>query len=327
MKRFFYFLRVWKSYWFRPYPLLDLAICRIIIVTYQLSYLIFQNYYKAIIEYTKLPDSFYDPLPIFRLLTLPFGWNYRPSLIVLIIIFGITIITGLTSSIGWKTRLSLLIFAYSNLFIQAYLYSFGDFHHIHAIMLITLGLLAFSPAGESLSIDDLERRLKVSRKLEKPTANLQSRFSNIIRQRSRFAAWPLLLTQWMFSLIYLSAAFSKLKSGLDWLNGYTLQYHLLRSGWQRGSLAFWFSQNHLLALVFSWISVLWELTFFLVLIFPQLTWLYIPVGVAFHVGIYVTMDLNFSQYIALYSVFIPWTALIRMILKRNPILSKKEWRK
>ena len=45
-------------------------------------------------------------------------------------------------------------------------------------------------------------------------------------EQSAFASWPILLAQWTFALVYLSAFLEKLVfiGGLDWLNGYTLQY-------------------------------------------------------------------------------------------------------
>ena len=55
-----------------------------------------------------------------------------------------------------------------------------------------------------------------------------------------FAAWPLRLIQILFALVYFDAGLSKLHaSGLDWVNGYTLQYYLATdaiwtSAWARG---------------------------------------------------------------------------------------------
>jgi len=57
-------------------------------------------------------------------------------------------------------------------------------------------------------------------------------------------------------------------------------------------------------------ALLFELTFFVVLIRPSLAWLYLPAGVMMHTGIYLTMKAPFFQYIALYSVFVPWAVIL-----------------
>jgi predicted DCC family thiol-disulfide oxidoreductase YuxK len=66
----------------------------------------------------------------------------------------------------------------------------------------------------------------------------------------------------------------------------------------------------------SWMTILFEGTFFLVLLFPALAWIYIPAGVAFHVGIYSTMRAPFFQYIAIYAAFVPWARLIQTVSRR-----------
>ena len=126
-----------------------------------------------------------------------------------------------------------------------------------------------------------------------------------------FAGWPLLLIQWVYALIYLSTALSKLgKSGLDWMNGYTLQYYLLADGLRdQNSFGIWLGQQHTIAWLMSWLTILFEGTFCLVLIFPRLVWIYVPFGIAFHLGIYMTMRAPFFVFIFLYTVFIPWVSL------------------
>lgn len=324
------FGHIWYNYWFRPTPLFNLAICRIIIVTFQLLYLIRRNYLNHLIEQSAMPDALYQPLSVLKLLLLPFGVNYRPPLLFLEIVFWVTMVTGIFALIGLKTKPSLLIFAVGNLFIQAYLYSFGDFHHPQAIMLITLLLLALSPAGGVLSWDDLQHRISRNLRRQKFTD------FDILAKTSNFARWPLLTIQWLFALIYLSAAIWKLGGSgpgigsvsFDWSNGYTLQYYLIQDGLRWGSdLGLWLGQNHTLALISSWLAIWFETTFFLVLIFPRLAWFYLPVGAAFHTGIYLTQRAPFFQYIAIYSVFIPWVLGIKMLSRRrktSPTKAKPE---
>ena len=101
--------------------------------------------------------------------------------------------------------------------------------------------------------------------------------------------------------------------GLDWANGFTLQYYLARDGLRWDSpLAYWLSQHHVLILLAQYGVLLFQATFALAVIFPKLRWIYVPAGLCLHIGIYVTLTAPFFQWIALYAVFIPWAEALRL---------------
>lgn len=286
--------KAWQKYWFRPTPLIYLALLRIIAVGAQLTMLLVEDGYslRQLGGLASLPDSMYKPLPALQLFLLPFGVDARPSFALLTVIYWITAVVGIGALLGWKSRFSLLIFAAGNTFLQAFAFSFGDLHHREALMIITLWLLALSPAGGALSLDSYLARRNSSR--PKP-------------QKSIFAAWPILLVQNLFGLVYLDAALRKLYTGgADWVNGYTLQYYLYSDASRRGSaFGLWLARQHTAACVLSWISILWEGTFFLVLIFPRLVWVYLPLGIGLHAGMALAGVASFPQFMALYAAFIP----------------------
>ena len=306
----------WDNYWFYPAPLFNLAICRIIIVGFQLGYLFIKHYWNEVLTRASIPAVDFIPLLIFKLLNSFFPWDMPPTAF-LMAVFIATTVSGIFSLIGFRTRLSLLFFALGNLYIQTYLYSFGRIHHSEAIMLIALFFFTLAPVGGALSVDDLSWRLKRNVRQK----SFQS-FS-VLQSSSAFTRWPLLLIQWLFGLIYLSAAISKLSVdggrlfSTAWMNGYTLQYYLISDGSRWGSdLGVWLGQFHVPAIISSWFAVLFEATFFLTLIFPRLIWVYIPLGAALHTGIWLAQRAPFFQYIALYAVFIPWTAVVKMLSNR-----------
>jgi hypothetical protein len=133
--------------------------------------------------------------------------------------------------------------------------------------------------------------------------------------QSELAGWPIKLLQWFFVLMYLSAVKSKLSaSGLDWANGYTLQYFLARDGVRWGSpLAVWLAQFHTFILLCQVGILLFQGTFALAVIFPKLRWLYVPAGLLLHIGIFLTLTAPFFTWMALYAVFIPWSKAVRLI--------------
>jgi hypothetical protein len=66
----------------------------------------------------------------------------------------------------------------------------------------------------------------------------------------------------------------------------------------------------------SLMTLFFEGTFFLVLIFPRLWLFYVPVGILLHTGIYLTMRAPFPQWIVIYVVFVPWRSIVRRLTAR-----------
>ncbi len=310
----------WDAYWFRRTPLVDLAVCRIIIVGCQVALLLGRDYHSRFVQLAALPNAFYEPLPILQLMFLPFGTRmYRPSLPIFEVVFWITVAVGVLGLIGLKTRPSLLLFALGNAFLSAANYSFGKkIDHNDALMVIALGILTLSQAGAVLSVDAWRRRSSAGAKAGRhdPTSLLET--------QSPFARWPLLLIRWLFAFIYASAAINKLTaSGLDWMNGYSLQHSLVHDALRSGRpLGLWIGQHHALARLLSWVTIFFEGTFFLTLLVPRLAWIYLPLGVLLHVGIYVTMGPAFFEFIVIYAVFIPWAECFKILSRRHGLLQR-----
>jgi HTTM domain/TQO small subunit DoxD len=299
----------WQRYWFGSAPCLDLAVVRVIAVATQLfCMMVYAGLLVALQERAALPDANWHPLIVLNLLNLPWGWGFRPSFDTLQIIYYVSIAAGLLSLIGFLTNAALVVFAVTCVYMQAFSYSFGDFHHPEAVMMVALTALALSPSGRVLSVDAWIRKRRAG-----------GADRDLVDQTSEFAGWPLKLLQWFFVLMYASAVWSKLSaSGFDWANGYTLQYVLARDGLRWDSpLAYWLSHQHLIVMLAQYGVLLFQATFALAVIFPRLRWIYVPAGLCLHIGIYLTMRAPFFQWIALYAVFIPWAEALRMLRARS----------
>jgi hypothetical protein len=294
-------MNAWNRYWFAPAPYLDLAVVRIIAVGFLLFWsAIFGGPYTWAIKNAALPDALWEPLIILKVLNLPFGWGVRPTVEVIELVQLVWMVAGLCALVGLFTRTSMLIFAATYVYLQSFIYSFGDFHHPEAVMAVALSVLALSPCGRVLSVDALIRRWR-----HDAAADLFA--------TGEFAGWPLKLLQWFFALMYLSAVWSKFTaSGLDWPNGYTLQYYLASDGLREGQpLGVFLSQFHIPVLLMQIAVLLFQATFWLAVVFPKLRWVYVPVGLCFHTGIYVTLAAPFFHWMALYPIFIPWSEALR----------------
>lgn len=300
-----FIFKKWNAFWFEPAPLLNLAICRIVLVALQLWILVvWRRYHEILSQLSEIPDSLYDPLLVVRILTFPFGPEFRPSLEVTEIIYALTVGIGIFALIGLKTNVSLSLFTLGSVFLTAYKYSFSEIHHPETLMMLALTIMSISPAGAVLSVDDLRRRLRLASK--------NQAFSpfQISEEQSPFARWPILLMIALLGLAYLSGFYYKLlHSGLDWANGYTLQWNLLRDDLRSGrenGIGMWLAQFHTFVSLLSYSVLAFQATFLLVLVFPLLSYVYFPMGIAFHAGIFLILGADFFEWLILYVCFVPW---------------------
>ena len=104
------------------------------------------------------------------------------------------------------------------------------------------------------------------------------------------------------------------------MNGWTLQYYVLQDAMRWGSEAagtgtgyaaepgvgLWMAQHHGMMRAASWLSILFESTFWLVLVVPRLALIYLPIGIGFHATVYVLQRVSFFSFVWLYGVFVPW---------------------
>jgi len=232
---------------------------------------------------------------------LPFGpWGIRPEPMFLRAVWLLAVVTGVTSLLGLYTRLSLSALAATTTLLTAHSYSYGEYHHPEALLTIALWTLVLCPSGSALSLDSMQTRLHI--------ATYGKRFVPLrtVSRESEMAGWPLRLIQWCLALAYFSAGISKLiNGGLAWFNGYTLARMIGEDAVERGSaLGVWFATQIPLLIVLAMLTVAIELTFFLGVLFPILTPLYVFLGTGMHVGIYVLQRAPFPQLVALYVVFI-----------------------
>lgn len=291
----------WESYWFPEAPAVRLSVMRIIIVALQLTWFDHPlGMHRRLIEGN---DQFHEPQLIVSLIAAVVGEETLRSVATFELIHATWMITGLLALIGLLTRPAMLVFAFLNLLLISHQYSYGEHHHPEAIYTLFVLLMAFAPCNAVLSVDAW---IAKRRGLTGPTADGPPRFGLGAVRRS--VMWPILLTQWLLCLAYLNAGTAKLwVGGLDWLNGVTLQNHLLQDGlrWDR-PLGVWMAKQHTLCVIASYGAVGLEVFFFLVMIFRRLAPLFILGGIMMHVGIFVMQAAPFWQFIVLYLMWVPW---------------------
>jgi hypothetical protein len=286
-------------HWFARASLRDLALVRILAFGSQTLYFVHQASLPGQLALARAPESLYRPIVALKALLLPWGgWgDVRPSPSFLAAAWTIAVVAGVLATIGLYARVAMLAAAAANTLLITHWYSYGEFHHREALMIIALGVLALAPSAEAWSVDAARRRRRPRERAPEPGGD---------GDLSVFARWPLRLIQWLVALTYLSAAWSKLHlGGLRWINGYTLAFHFLSEGvsWERPVALFMASLPPWVHIAPSVLTILFESTFFVAVLVPRTTWIYVLAGIGFHLAIWVTQGPLFLQTIVLYSAF------------------------
>lgn len=292
--------RWWTDYWFQPRPTVDLAICRLLWVGYQLFHLLVVVP-QEMADVSHVPPELYKPILVLKMFLWPFGGAAEAPLAAVSAVYGLTVIAGVLALVGCVTNVSVGLFALGNIFLQSLRYSYGELHHPEAAMMLALALLALGPSGAAFSVDAWWRRRRQTAAGEGPPS------------ASAFASWPLRAVQWLLALVYLSAAGAKLgDAGFDWMNGYTLQYYTIRDALQRDMpVGLWLGQCYPAMWTLGWLSMAFEATFVLAVVVPRLAWVYLPLGLLLHLGIFITMKAPFFTFMLLYAAFVPWARFRR----------------
>ena len=127
-------LDTWNNYWFREGSLFDLAVVRLVLVGFQLIWLVTFIPFRLDMAHQR-PDFLYRPLVALQFLTALTGGG-RPSVELMSAIYWIAVVSGVLAFIGLKARLALMVFAGINILLQAYIWSFDDIHHQEGVMMI-----------------------------------------------------------------------------------------------------------------------------------------------------------------------------------------------
>jgi hypothetical protein len=228
-----------------------------------------------------LPWSFYD-----QLLT-PRGMTILKVAMVVSLLLSTA---GLFTFISTKSSFLLV------LFYQGLVRSFGHFNHDEMLAVYCLAVLAFTPCGDEVSLDQ--------------------RFRKRNSERPAFAyAYPILLMQLLMAWVYFSSVLIKLRTaGLSYLSADNFPslaiYHSLDNLHDTSfRLAFWLPQVREYVPFAVALVLLWEFIFPLAVFFPKVRWWIISAGIVFHLATVFFMNIFFPHQLALYLLFVNWDKL------------------
>jgi uncharacterized membrane protein YphA (DoxX/SURF4 family) len=288
----------WDAYWFPRTTTQNLALSRIVVAAAQL--LLFPPVLEKHINYLTKNSEFIDPQLIISGIAavVPRELLFTPSAFTSL--YWVMFVAGLFTLVGFFTRPSAFVFALLNWVFIAHEYSYGDRHHGEALFLILLMCYAFSPSGDSYSVDALLRRWWARR------AGAAAESPKVVDT----AMWPLKFIHVLLAMTYFSTGMSKLiAGGPAWMNGYTLQLYTFNDALNRGKpFGLWLAQQHNLAIGLSIFTILFETFFFLSVLFPWTMPLFFIGGIFFHLSLYMAGGHDFFQHILLLFVLLLFLA-------------------
>jgi len=78
----------------------------------------------------------------------------------------------------------------------------------------------------------------------------------------------------------------------------------------------WLQQHWLLLILGQYLTVVFQATFWVSLVFPRLKLLYVPLGFGFHLLILAALWATFYHWMGAYAIFVPWAVVATFLLDR-----------
>lgn len=196
------------GWWRMPAPAKRLAVLRVLVGGFALSYLVIRAPYLA--SHMDFHDSQFAPVGIVTLLSGPL-----PDFAVRLLVTA-TIATGVAFVAGWRFRVSGPLFALLLLWVLTYRNSWGQVFHTENILVLHVLVLGVSPAADAVSLD--------------------ARGKDVPDENARYG-WPIRLMCIASVLTYFISGETKMRiAGLDWLTSDTLRNYVAYDNLRKAEL-------------------------------------------------------------------------------------------
>jgi len=259
-------LDAWQSFWFRPEPAYPLGLVRIafgvLVVAWGIALL------------PDLPEFFGTDGVAPRQPENPYAWGlfeFWTSDQALLIGCVALVLAGIAMTVGWHSRLAALLVFVLILSFQhrnPAVFNSGD-----AVVLVEALLLAISPCGTALSID-------------------QRRRDGSFWSAEMRAPWALRLVQLQLSVIYLASVRTKM-SGDSWPRGTAVSYALQLEDMLLVHPPHWVTANAILMNIASWSTLTLELALGILVWNRRLRPWLLAAGLLMHTTIMLTINVGF----------------------------------
>jgi hypothetical protein len=281
-------------FWFEPTPPGDLGFARLMFY----SGLLVAYGWVDFSAWAAVSPAFWMPLPAFQLLHLrPVD---RHLLGILELIWRLSLVT---SAVGLQSRVSMSVAFVLGFYLLGLPHNFGHTFHFDATIVIALGVLACSRAGDGWSIDAI-----IGRRRSAPSGEY---------------TWPVRAIWVAISLMFLAAGIAKLRyGGVAWIFSSNLSIVLNRAAYHVSdadpitATGLWLARHAWMTRTLAAFTVLVEVGFVTSLFSKWARLFFVPAACAMLVGIRVLMGPTFGGFLIVNVFWIPWTALIDLVTAR-----------
>ena len=224
------------------------------------------------------------------------------------LVLHILLVSAFTAaSAGFWTEVSVKIATALYVFYGGILRSFGHFNHDEMVATWCLFIFALSPCGDGFAVG----AMRVP-----------------IRPASPLYGYPIFLMRCVLAWSYFSAGLLKLKlGGLEYFQPdsfLTLAVNNSLGNFHdtQFRLVFELINYRWLATLGVVAAVIFELSFPLAVFLPRLRWWILSVGVLFHAGTMLLMNITFPTQLLMYVVFVDWESVFKARASTLPISAK-----
>jgi hypothetical protein len=277
----------WLRFWFEPAPPTNLAVSRMLFFGGLLLYYGLEDFSA----WGAVSPAFWMPLPVFHALHLS---PLSPGALAVIQMLWRAALAF--SAVGLLTRLSMIVAFVLGFYLLGLPHNFGHVYHFDALLVVTLGILAWSRAGDAWSIDAWLRGQ------DRPAPSGEY-------------TWPIRMVWVMMALVFLAAGLSKVRyGGVAWVTSANLSIVLERAAYHVSDAdplsraGLWLAAHPWLSRAVAALTLVIELGFVAALVSPFARAVLVPAAVGMLIGIRVLMGPTFGGFLLATVFWVPWDA-------------------
>lgn len=284
-------------FWFEPAPPRNLAICRVLFY----SGLLVAFSTEDFSSWGSVSRAFWMPLPAFAVLHLkPLG---AAAIDTLQTIWRVAL---MTSAVGWHSSASMAVAAALGFYLLGLPHNFGHVYHFDAALVIALGVMACSRAGDACSLD---------------AYRLQGRRGP---HASGEYTWPVRLVWTATALVFFAAGISKLRhGGIAWVMSDNMSIVLTSAAYHVSdadpvsTVGLWIARHAAISRTLAFVSLAIELSYVVALFSRRARAVLVVAAAAMLVAIRVLMGPTFGAFLLVNIFWVPWDALGRRLSPRR----------
>ena len=288
----------WMTFWFAPVPPLNLGVCRALFFGAFFLFYLPQDFAR----WGGLPGAFWAPVPPFEALGLPV-----PPPEALAWAGGIWKAALALGCLGLLTRASTAASFVLGFYLLGLPQNFvgGVPYHYDMLVVLALGILAFSRCGDGFSADHLIRDLR-----GKSSPGTSGEY-----------AWPVRAVWLTFALVFFAAGVSKLRhSGLEWVFSGNMATLLVQARYIMDPLVPWGSYvagHGWLYKPMAAATVALEVGYPLALFSRRARRVIVPTMFCMLVGVRALLGPTFYPFLICHVFWVPWDRVARRVGRRR----------